>query len=167
MAGLVRHGQAQGQVTAVFDLPPGHPAPGAEVAGLVHRRRSDLAPRADGGRAHARLHQRSAGECAGAAQRLARRWWKFTASMTSGRWSMPARHRALVDAFGGLEGDAAEVSRLHAGWRAAEAEFAGHRARVAAARKEADYLRHAADELTKLAPAAREERSLRHARTGR
>ena len=24
--GLVRHGQAQGQVTAAFELPPGHPA---------------------------------------------------------------------------------------------------------------------------------------------
>jgi DNA repair protein RecN (Recombination protein N) len=47
---LVRAGEAQGQVTAIFDLPADHPA--------RDRRRSHLAPPAIRRRAHPRLRQR-------------------------------------------------------------------------------------------------------------
>ena len=58
-AGLVRHGVEQGQVTAVFDVPKGHPA--SKILsdnGLDDDRRDDPAPRATRRRPHARLHQR-------------------------------------------------------------------------------------------------------------
>ena len=59
-AGLVRHGVEQGQVTAVFDVPKGHPASKILSRKRPRRyRRDDPAPRAARRRPHPRLHQRS------------------------------------------------------------------------------------------------------------
>ncbi len=69
-------------------------------------------------------------------------------------------HRALIDAFGGIEGKAAEVRRLWNERREREAAVAAHRAEVERARREAEWLRHAVDELGRLAPEAGEETSL-------
>ncbi len=69
-------------------------------------------------------------------------------------------HRALIDAFGGIESRAAEVRRLWNERREREAAVAAHRAEVERARREAEWLRHAVDELGKLAPEAGEETSL-------
>jgi DNA repair protein RecN (Recombination protein N) len=69
-------------------------------------------------------------------------------------------HRALIDAFGGIEADAAAVRRLWNERREHEAAVATHRAEVERARREAEWLRHAVDELGKLAPEAGEETSL-------
>ena len=69
-------------------------------------------------------------------------------------------HRALIDAFGGIEADAAAVRGLWNERREREAAVATHRAEVERARREAEWLRHAVDELGKLAPEAGEETSL-------
>jgi DNA repair protein RecN (Recombination protein N) len=69
-------------------------------------------------------------------------------------------HRALIDAFGGIEADAAAVRRLWNERREREAAVATHRAEVERARREAEWLRHAVHELGKLAPEAGEETSL-------
>ena len=69
-------------------------------------------------------------------------------------------HRALIDAFGGIEADAAAVRSLWNERREREAAVAAHRAEVERARREAEWLRHAVDELGKLAPEAGEETSL-------
>ena len=58
-----------------------------------------------------------------------------------------ATHRALLDAFGGLEDAAAEVRSLWNERRAREAAVAAHRAEVERARREAEWLRHAVEEL--------------------
>ncbi len=65
---------------------------------------------------------------------------------------MPRTHRRLLDAFAGLEADAAKVERLWEARRAAEAAAEAHRAEVERAQRESDWLRHAVDELSKLAP---------------
>jgi DNA repair protein RecN (Recombination protein N) len=70
------------------------------------------------------------------------------------------QHLALLDAFGGLRQPAADVSALHQRWRTAEGELAAHKARIDKARADADYLRHAAEELTTLAPRDGEETEL-------
>ncbi len=62
-----------------------------------------------------------------------------------------ATHRALLDAYGGIEDDAAEVRRLWDERRAREAAVETHRAEVERARREAEWLRHAVDELGRLA----------------
>lgn len=162
---LVRHGSTQGQVTAVFDLPPGHAAlQAAEEAGLstdgdLILRRVQMAD----GRTRAFINDQPASvqvlKAVGAAL------VEIHGQHDERALIDPARHRALVDAFGGLDAEAAEVSGHYAAWRQAEAEFAAHSARVAAARKEADYLRHAADELGKLSPLDGEEDELAARRT--
>ena len=73
-------------------------------------------------------------------------------------------HRRLLDAYAGLEDDAAAVARAWTARRTAEEAVAAHRARVEQARREADYLRHAVDELSGSSPKpARSARSPRSA----
>ena len=73
---------------------------------------------------------------------------------------MPGIANRLLDAFGGLEMQAARVTAL---WEARAAVFAAaeaHRAEVARAQRESDWLRHAVDELAKLSPQGGEETTL-------
>ena len=72
-----------------------------------------------------------------------------------------ATHRALLDAYRRDRGDAAAKSaRLWDERRAREAAVAAHRAEVERARREAEWLRHAVDELGRLAPQTGEETAL-------
>lgn len=158
--GLVRHGQPQGQITAVFDVPTGHPAleiagaAGSSTDGDLILRRVQMAD----GRTRAFINDQPASvqvlRAVGAALVEIHGQHDERALVDA------SRHRALVDAFGGLETHVRHVATLHAGWQQVEAEFASQGARIAAARKEADYLRHAAEELTRLAPEAGEEEAL-------
>ncbi|WP_245479536.1 DNA repair protein RecN, partial [Hansschlegelia zhihuaiae] len=72
----------------------------------------------------------------------------------------PSAHRALLDAYGGLSEAAGATATAWGARREAERALADHAARVGAARREADYLRHASEELTGLAPEAGEEEAL-------
>ena len=58
-----------------------------------------------------------------------------------------ATHRALLDAYGGIEDDAAEVARLWTSGAPREAAVRSHRAEVERASREAEWLRHAVEEL--------------------
>jgi DNA repair protein RecN (Recombination protein N) len=71
-----------------------------------------------------------------------------------------AAHRRLLDAFAGLDSEAGEVERLWNERRARAGAVAVHRAEVEKAQREADFLRHAVDELKRLAPEASEEAAL-------
>jgi len=76
-----------------------------------------------------------------------------------------ATHRRLLDAYGGLEADAAQVERLWEARRETLAAADAHRADVERAKRESDWLRHAVEELDKLAPQAGEETALADRRT--
>ena len=76
-----------------------------------------------------------------------------------------ATHRALLDAYGGLEDDAAAVAQLWTDRRTREAAVAEHRAAIERAAREAEWLRHAVDELRKLAAQSGEETALAERRT--
>ncbi len=73
-------------------------------------------------------------------------------------------HRRLLDAFGGLDGDVIEVSRLWEKASAAEEALKEHRALMERAEAERDYLEHAAEELRALNPIEGEEQKLAEAR---
>ena len=66
----------------------------------------------------------------------------------------------MVDAYGTLQGQAAGVREAYAAVRLARAELADEEARIAKARADADYLRHAHAELTKLSPQPGEDEEL-------
>ncbi|WP_127088442.1 DNA repair protein RecN [Aquabacter cavernae] len=154
---LVRHGAAKGQVTAVFDLPLSHPArlllAEADIAdeGDLIVRRTQTAD----GRTRATINDQPVS--LQTLRALAARLVELHGQHDDRALVNPASHRALLDAFGGLAGEAIALGVLWRGWRAAVTEADGERARLEAAAKDADFLRHAAAELNTLAPEAGEE----------
>ena len=163
--GLVRAGQPHGQVTAVFDFAAGHPAQALALAagvgldGDMILRRVQMAD----GRTRAFLNDQPV-----SAQTL--RAIGATLVEIHGQHAEralldPSGHRTILDAFGGMT-EAAQDTR--AAFRAAEDARAARleeAARLSEARKEAAFLRHAHDELAKLAPEAGEEEGLAQRRT--
>jgi DNA repair protein RecN (Recombination protein N) len=72
----------------------------------------------------------------------------------------PAMHLKLLDAFGTTPDLRAEIAARHRAWRAAVERLEHARAAIIDAKREEDFLRHATDELTKLAPREGEEEEL-------
>jgi DNA repair protein RecN (Recombination protein N) len=169
-AGLVRHGAEQGQVTASFDVPKGHPAtkilsgnglddPGIQDSGEMILRRVQLAD----GRTRAFINDQSVSvqtlKAVGA-----------TLVEIHGQHDERAlvdasTHRQLLDAFSGLEKEVAALETLWDVRRSANSSLDAHRASMERAAREADYLRHAADELKTLKPREGEETALAERRT--
>ena len=158
--GLVRHGQAQGQVTAIFELPPGHVAQALldgqdiEVGDELILRRVQLAD----GRTRAYVNDQSVS--AQALRGLASALVEIHGQHDERALTDPSTHRALVDAYGGLEPLAAATRQAFAALREAERALEAERARVAAAEAEADFAAHAHEELGRLAVQPNEEEAL-------
>jgi DNA repair protein RecN (Recombination protein N) len=158
--GLVRHGQAQGQVTAIFELPPGHAAHALlegrdiEIGDELILRRVQLAD----GRTRAYVNDQSV--TAQALRGLASALVELHGQHDERALTDPSTHRALVDAYGGLEPLASATQRAFAALREAESALEAERARVAAAEAEAGFAAHAHDELVRLAVQPNEEEAL-------
>ena len=159
-ADLVRQGAAQGEVTACFDLDPDHPARAVlEDAGLpvedelILRRINTVE-----GRKTAWVNDR---RCSGEVLRALSETLVELHGQHDDRGLLnPRGHRAILDAFGGLDGARAKV-------RSAWSEMARTRKAEAAAAKaqeeiraEEEFLRHAVKELDKLSPEEGEEAAL-------
>ena len=164
-ASLVRHGVEQGQVTAVFDVPKGHLAAkilsanglddaSSENSGEMILRRVQFAD----GRTRAFINDQAISvqtlKAVGSALVEIHGQHDERALVDA------ATHRRLLDAFAGLEKDVAALEQLWDLRRAANTVLDEHRANMARAAREADYLRHAADELRKLSPSEGEETAL-------
>jgi DNA repair protein RecN (Recombination protein N) len=159
-ATLVRQGAEQGQVTALFEVPVRHPARTLvgefDVAAdepLILRR----VQFADG-RTRAFVNDQPVS--VQALQALGAALVEIHGQHDARALVDAATHRRLLDAYGGLEDDAAEVERLWAARRAAADAVAEHRTEAERAAREADWLRHAVEELKTLAPQAGEETAL-------
>jgi DNA repair protein RecN (Recombination protein N) len=159
-AGLVRAGAKQGQVTAVFDLPADHPARAVlaendlDGEGDLILRRIQVAD----GRTRAFVNDQPIG--LNVLRRLGADLVEIHGQHDDRALVDPAMHRALLDAFGGLDTGTREVGRLWRWLRQAEDTLREHEAEIARARAEADYLRHSHDELDALAPEEGEETHL-------
>jgi DNA repair protein RecN (Recombination protein N) len=161
---LVREGAEQGQVIAAFELAKSHPArrlladndliagPAAEDELIV--RRVQFAD----GRTRAFINDQPVS--VQVLRALGSALVEIHGQHDDRAFVEAATHRALLDAFGGLEDAAAEVRSLWEQRRAREAAVAAHRADVERARREAEWLRHAVDELGQLAPQGSEESAL-------
>jgi len=162
---LVRHGEGQGAVTAVFDIGLDHPARALaaqadlDTEGDLILRRIQMAD----GRTRAFVNDQPVGvqvlRAIGAAL------VEIHGQHDDRALADPGTHRAILDAFGGLHGPLAQVGEAAKRVRAARTNLAEHRARVEAARKEVDFLRHAVDELEALDPKPGEETALAERRT--
>ena len=168
-AALVRDGAEQGQVTAAFDVGKDHPvrqklaehglaADGSGGDELIVRR----VQFADG---RTRAFVNDEPVSVQALRALGAALVEIHGQHDERAFVDAATHRALLDAFGGIEDDAAEVRRLWHERRTREAAVEAHRAEVERARREADWLRHAVEELDRLAPQPGEESALAERRT--
>lgn len=163
--GLVRHGEKQGQVTAVFDTPADHPARTAmrevgldEGGDLILRRVQN----ADG-RTRGFLNDQPVS--AQVLRDVGRALVEIHGQHDDRALVDPATHRTLLDAFGGLEGDVATIRAGFAAHRRAIQDLATEEANLIKAKAEADYLRHAYAELHQLAVDLGEEAALATRRT--
>ena len=162
---LVRAGEAQGQVTAIFDLPADHPARRAAAAqdiaidGDLILRRLQFAD----GRTRAFVNDEPVS--LQAMRAIAQKIVEIHGQHDERALVEPASHRALVDAYGGLRDEGQAVRAAHRLLRAARDMYAAEQARVEKARSEADFLRHAHDELANLAPSNDEEEWLAERRS--
>ncbi len=159
-ADLVRAGAAQGEVMAEFDLAPGHPAfaileeAGLPVEDTLILRRVNTAEGRKTGWVNDR---RASGEVL---RRLSETLVELHGQHDDRGLLDPRGHRALLDDFGDYADDVAAVRMA---WRArsdARKALDQAEADIAAARAEADFLRHAVGELTRLAPEPGEEATL-------
>src|ERR1700738_4978884 len=159
-AGLVRHGVEQGQVTAVFDVPKGHPASailsdnGLDDTGEMILRRVQLAD----GRTRALINDQAISvqtlKAVGSALVEIHGQHDERALVDA------ATHRRLLDAFGGLEREGDAIELLWEELRTREAALVAQRAEAKRAQREADWLRHAVAELSQLRPQPSEETAL-------
>ena len=164
-AALVREGAEQGQVIAAFDIAKDHPARRVlaenDLAGedeLIVRR----VQFADG-RTRAFINDQPVS--VQVLRALGTALVEIHGQHDERAFVDAATHRSLLDAYGGIEDQAAAVARLWAERRACEAAVESHRAAVERAGREAEWLRHAVDELLRLAPQTGEETALAERRT--
>jgi DNA repair protein RecN (Recombination protein N) len=168
-ASLVREGAEQGQVTAAFDIGKDHPvremlaehglAGDGSDAGELIVRRIQFAD----GRTRAFVNDEPVS--VQVLRALGAALVEIHGQHDERAFVDAATHRALLDAFGGIEADAAELRGLWHERRAREAAVDAHRVEIERARREADWLRHAVDELDRLAPQPGEESTLAERRT--
>jgi DNA repair protein RecN (Recombination protein N) len=165
-SGLVRQGAEQGQVTAAFDVPADHPARELLKANDIPAGEDLILRRVQfaDGRTRAFLNDQPV--AVQVLRSVGGALVEIHGQHDDRALVDTATHRLLLDAYGGLEAEAAEVARLWTVRRDAEQQVARHRAEVERAQREADWLRHAADELTQLAPEPGEETALAERRTG-
>ncbi|OXT00393.1 DNA repair protein RecN [Notoacmeibacter marinus] len=164
-AGLVRAGQSQGQVTAVFDIPSAHPARQIlrdndldDDGDIILRRVQN----ADG---RTRVFVNDRASSVGLMRQLGIELVEIHGQHDDRALVDLAAHRVLLDAFGGLLGEVQSLSRIYTTWHRAESSLAAHRARIEEAARETDYLRASVEELTELDPQPGEEEELAERRT--
>ncbi len=157
---LVRHGAEQGQVVAAFHLPAGHPVEalladnGIDIEDTLILRRVQSAD----GRSRGSVNDQPAS--IGLMRQIGMALVEIHGQHDARALVDAATHRALLDAFAGLDGKVGEVAAL---WRAlgeVERRHKAFAARVEDAARETEYLQAAVAELGKLAPAAGEEEAL-------
>ena len=159
-SGLVRAGADQASVTACFSPPPGHPAldllaeEGVVLEDEVVVRRVV----SKDGRSRATINDQPVGVA------LLRRAGALLVEVQGQGDQMgladPAVHARLLDAYGVPSRIRSAVTLAWRGWRTAADALDAARTAIAEAQREEDWLRHAVDELSTLAPQDGEEEAL-------
>ncbi len=160
-AALVRAGAEQGDVTAVFAVPAGHPARARLAEAGIDAADGDLILRRVQGRdGRSRAFVNDQPVSAALLRDVGALLVEIHGQHDDRALIESSGHRALLDAFDGLGPMLSRVRAAHVAWRAADEAVASLRARIADAAREADYLRAAVDELSRLKPQADEEEGL-------
>jgi DNA repair protein RecN (Recombination protein N) len=162
-SGLVRSGAEQASVAAAFVVPAGHPArevladqgiDAAEAAGDIVLRRVVSRD----GRSRAFINDQPVG--VGLLRRAGAMLVEVLGQHEQHGLADPAAHLELLDATGTPLPLRRGVAEAWRDWRAADLALQAAAKTVEEARREEDWLRHAADELARLAPQQGEEDAL-------
>ena len=157
---MVRHGADRGQVTAVFELPDGHPAnilldeQGIEAEELLILRRAIT--REGRSRAYVNDHPVSAGTLA----RLAETLVEIHGQAAETGLLDPKTHRGILDTYGALDRQVRNVRTAWQDWHEIRSRLKMLTDRLEKAATEESYLRHVLSELDELAPEPAEESQL-------
>ena len=163
-SGLVRRGVDQAVVTAEFQLSDDHPVfailseQGLDGADGLTLRRVVTAD----GRSRAFVNDQPIGVAL--LRRIGEELVEVHGQFDSHGLLDPRTHGGVLDAYAGLETEAARVAAAWRAWRQVEQARTRAESEIARARAEEEYLRHAAAALEELAPAPGEEQSLAETR---
>ncbi len=159
-AGLIRAGAEQASVSAAFAPARHHPVR-ALLEELGLRDEEDLVLRRSVGRdGRSRAWVNDAPVGAATLKRVGALLVEVQGQHDQMGLADPATHLKLLDAYGIGADLRAEVSARHRAWRAARERLEAARDAMAAAKREEDFHRHAAEELARLAPREGEEEEL-------
>ena len=160
---LVRVGQKQGQVSAIFDVAPSHTVfellaendllQGSRDEPIILRRTQS----ADG---RTRAHINDQIVSVALLKQVGQKLVEIHGQLEERAMTDPAVHRDLVDAFGGLDSELTAVAQAHKDWKQASLDLKQLKARIEQAAEEGDYLRSSVEELTALNPQEGEEEEL-------
>ena len=163
---LVRHGAAQGSVTAAFELAEAHPLFALlDEQGIAAEDGAVVLRRTVGADGRSRAFVNDQPVAAGLLRQIGDGLVEIHGQFDNQRLLSPVTHRGLLDAFAGLEGPLAEVARAWTEATAADAALADAEAALLAARRDEDFLRHALAELDELDPQPDEEAALAETRS--
>jgi DNA repair protein RecN (Recombination protein N) len=162
---LVRQGVEQGQVTAVFDVAREHPARALLAANDIPAEDELILRRVQFADGKTRAFVNDQPVSVQVLKQLGSALVEIHGQHDERALVDAGTHRRLLDAFGGLEERATNVATLWDARRETQAAADAHRFEVERAKRESDWLRHAVDELNKLAPQAGEETALADRRT--
>lgn len=162
---LVRQGVEQGQVTAVFDVARDHPARALLAADDIPAEDELILRRVQFADGRSRAFVNDQPVSVQVLKQVGSALVEIHGQHDERALVDAGTHRRLLDAFGGLEERAENVATLWEARREAQAAADAHRAEVERAKRESDWLRHAVDELNKLAPQTGEETALADRRT--
>jgi DNA repair protein RecN (Recombination protein N) len=164
--GLVRHGETQGQVSAVFDLPGDHQARRLAQAQEIDTDGDLILRRVQYADGRTRAFVNDQPVSVQILRMIGAAIVEIHGQHDDRALTDPAQHRLILDGFAGLEAQAESVIAASDTLKRARQALQAQRMRVEAARKEADFLRHAVAELGKLAPKPGEEEALAAQRQG-
>ncbi|MBY8974992.1 DNA repair protein RecN [Rhodobacteraceae bacterium NNCM2] len=158
---LLRGGADQGSVTAVFDCAEDHPVRARMAEFGLEGSSDELILRrvvAASGRTSAFVNdQRASAE---ALSQIGELLVEVHGQHDDRGLLNPRAHRVLLDQAGGLAAEVAKVGSLWSAREAARTALEDARQKLATAAADADYLRHAVEELNQLAPEAGEDARL-------
>lgn len=160
-ARLLRKGTDQATVTAVFEVPMDHPSRAELTEGGLDASEDELILRrvlGDDGRTKSFVNDQPVS--VGLLKRIGEHLVEIHGQFETQRLLDPAGHRALLDAYGGFDDQLDNVARAYRTLRDMQASLSAAEDASRKARENEEFLRHAVDELAKLAPIKGEETAL-------
>src|SRR3974390_3250869 len=136
---LVRQGQEQGQVIAVFEVKCDHPARALLQANDIAAEDELILRRVQFSDGRTRAFVNDQPVSVQVMKQLGEALVEIHGQHDDRALVDAATHRRLLDAFGALEGEAAKVERLWSAHREADEAVTSHRAQVERAQREADW----------------------------